>query len=370
MKAKVCVALPTSNYLHRQMLEGVVDYSREHSGWQLFLVTDDDGVAGLRQARSWGANGAIAIGRYETWAREIFGWRVPSVLFNCMMRRRHKRTVYLQRDQARVGCTAAEYFLDRGHESFAFVGSPESEDWSDKRLEGYRRRLSAAGYGVAVGDFRDGKRAMHKFLSSLPGGTALFAAHDRSAQRILGLCLEYGIAVPERLAVLGVADDRVICEAMTPQLSSISLDGVNTGRLAATLLDELLEGRKVEPTLKLDFPRVITRQSTDTNAISDIVISRTLAKITADFSRPLKLGMIAAELGYSVRTLEIKARRVFGCTLQEKVGRLRLNEAVRLLTNTSLPIQTVAERCGFCGASHLGMRMKAAFGYPPSIFRY
>ena len=370
MGVKVCVALPTSNHLHRQILEGVIDYAKRQGRWQLFLVTDDDGGAGLRQARAWGATGAIAIGRKDAWVREIFRWRVPAVLFNCSLGRRPPHVVCLQRDQEGVGRTAAEYFLDRGYASYAFVGSPETEEWGTVRCRGFGRRLAEHGFAVQTATFADGLPAMRRFLRRLPNGTALFAAHDRIAQRVLGLCLELGITVPERLSVLGAADDRVLCEAMTPPLSSISLDGVNTGRLAGEILNDLLRRRRVEPVLKLDFPRVITRQSTDTTAIGDTVMARTLAKLTADLSKPRRLNEVAAELGYSPRTLELKARKVFGCTLKEKVNRIRLNEAVRLLSNSELTVQEVAERCGFCGASHLGLHMKAAFGYPPGVFRH
>ena len=379
MKTKICVALPTSNHLHRQMIEGVVDYARGCGPWQLFLVTEDDRGVGLRQARNWGASGVIAFVRNEAWTREIFRWKVPAVLFNCDLRGQPPRTVYLRRDQENVGKTAAEYFLERGYTSFAYVGPAHPQDWGDQRCAGYVRRLSRAKRRVTVypqaskreaEDFSLEAPRMRRFLGSLPNGTAVFVAHDRRAQLVLGLCLEMGITVPERLAVLGVDDDRVICETMTPPLSSISLDGVNSGRLAARLLNELLQGVRVDPVLKLDFPRVITRQSTDTTAIEDTVMARTLAKITADLSRPVKLNAIAESLGYSARTLELKARKVFGCTLKEKVNRIRLNEAVRLLSNSELSVQEVAERCGFCGASHLGVRMKAAFGYPPGVFRH
>lgn len=377
MIAKVCVMLPTSNHLHRQMIEGVIDYAKGRELWQLFLVTEDDGGVGLKQARGWGATGVIAIGRHDAWAREILRWNVPAVLFNCTLKRQPANTVYLQRDQENIGKTAAEYFIERHYESFAFIGMSGECDWSDRRRDGFVRRVSKAHHEVSVypnmvnaKNFGDEAPQMRKFLESLPNGTALFVANDRRAQLVLGLCLELGISVPERIAVLGVDDDRVICESMTPSLSSISLDGVNSGRLAARLLSELLRGDKVDSVLKLDFPRVITRQSTDANVIDDTVLSRTLARITEDLSKPVKLNEIAAELGYSARTLELKAHKVFGCTLKEKVNRIRINEAVRLLSNTELPIAEVAERCGFCGASHLGVRMKAAFGYPPSVFRH
>jgi len=379
MNAKICVALPTSNHLHRQMIEGIVDYSKGRGPWQLFLVTEDDSGVGLRQARNWGANGVIAFGRNAAWTREIFRWKVPAVLFNCTFRNQPARTVYLQRDQENVGKTAAEYFLERGYRSFAFVGAAREEDWSVRRGTGFVRRLKRAKKTAFVypqasereaEDFGLEAPRMRQFLEGLPNGTAIFVAHDHRAQLVLGLCLELGFSLPERFAVLGVDDDRVICETMTPPLSSVSLDGVNSGRLAAQLLTELMEGARVDPVLKLDFPRVVTRQSTDTTAIDDTVMARTLARVTADLTKPLKINVIAGELGYSSRTLELKARRVFGCTLKEKLNRIRLNEAVRLLSNSELSVQEVASRCGFCSASHLGSRMKAAFGYPPSVFRH
>ncbi len=362
---KICVALPTSKYHQRQMVEGVVAYAREHGPWRLFLVTEDNVEKGLAQAQAWGADGVIAMGADRRIVSRIFRWGVPAVLFNCGVSRQPRNVVYLQRDQERIGKTAAEYFLDRGYRSFAFVHVGEASDWAKRRREGFVRSVRSGGFRTHVYGGDD----LGSFIEGLPNQTAIFAANDRTAQAVLGVCLENGITVPERLSVLGVDNDQIVCEAMTPQLSSIALDGVQSGRLAAELLSDLLVGRKVDSVLKIDYPRVVTRQSTDSNVIADTVLSRTLAEISADLSRPQKLVDVAARLGYSKRTLELKARKFFGCTFTEKLNSIRLNAAVRLLSNSSLTVDEVAHRCGFCGASHLGLKMKAAFGYPPSVFR-
>ena len=351
------------------MIEGIVDYARERGSWQLFLVTEDDPRNGLRQARIWGATGVIALDHGDACVREALKLGVPAVVFNGRFGKPPPRTVCLRRDQENVGRTAAEYFLERGYRDFAFIGPAETCEWSDRRRKGFTVRLRQAKRTVAAFSLGSGMATLRRFLRSLPDGTAVFAANDPVAQRVLGLCLELGLTVPERLAVLGVDDDRVICEALTPQLSSIALDGVSSGRQAAQILERLMSGKRVYPILKLDFPRVVTRQSTDTNRVTDTILSRVLARITDDLSKPPRLNAIAAELGCSARTLELKAQKVFGCPLKTKVDRLRLNEAVRLLTNSDLSVQEVAERCGFCGASHLGRKMRAVFGYPPSVFR-
>ena len=56
--------------------------------------------------------------------------------------------------------------------------------------------------------------------------------------------------------------------------------------------------------------------------------------------------------------------------IKAEIEKIRLNEAVRMISNSGLSIQSVAEKCGFCCASHLNTRFKAVFGHNPSVFRY
>ena len=140
--------------------------------------------------------------------------------------------------------------------------------------------------------------------------------------------------------------------------------------LCAKLLDMHIRGRKVEPFVDLAFPSVVTRQSTDATLVPDAFIAKALAIIRRDLSDSHTIADIAKELKVSRRTLETKANLVLGTTLKNEINRIRLNEAVRLISNTDLSIQAVAERCGFCCASHLNTRFKTAFGHSPSVFRY
>ena len=145
---------------------------------------------------------------------------------------------------------------------------------------------------------------------------------------------------------------------------------MHTGTLCAHLLEALMLGIKTEPVVDLAMPRVITRASTDTLALADPVLAKVLGHVRANLAQPIKIRELASTFGYSRRTLEMKAQKEMGRTLKDEINRIRLNEAIRLLSNTSLSVQAVAEQCGFCCASHLGTRLKAAFGHPPSVFRY
>ena len=386
MNAKILVILPTSNFLHRQILEGILDYARENGPWQFHLVTGDDFEQGISATEHWGTAGIIALLREERKVRQILRRKLPTVLINSPFSGNSgedsalpPRTVFVNRDQEGVGRTAAEYFLERGYKSFAFIGSAKPATWSDRRLDGFKSRIASSGGTLSVyaqpsldeqRDFIKDARRMKKYLSALPSKTAVFCARDRRAQQVLGVCLDAGIAVPHTLAVLGSDDDCLLCEATTPSLSSVALDGKQTGIMCATILNELIKGKTVNPYVDLAFPRVITRQSTDSLAIDDLVLAKALGEIRNNLQEALSIDELARRIGFSKRTLEIKALKILGRTLREEINRIRLNEAVRLLSNTNMPINEIAIACGFCCASHLGTRMKKAFGYPPSTFRF
>ena len=385
MKAKILVVLPTSNFLHRQILEGILEYAKSNGPWQFHLVTGDDFEQGLQATERWGATGFIALVRETAQMKRLFDRRLPGIFLNppAPLGGRGKakpprRTVFVNRDQEGVGQTAADYFLERGYTSFAFVGSARPATWSRRRLDGFRQRIEQAGGTLSVYDdpsaaeqtdfARDAAR-MKKWLLSLPPQTAVFCARDRRAQQLLGVCLDAGIAVPQSLAVLGSDDDMLLCEATTPSLSSISLGGKQTGLVCAQLLDILMHGRRTKPFVDLVLPRVVTRQSTDASAIRDSILAKTLKDIRDNLSRPTNIGELAAKFGFSKRTLELKAKKVLGCTLRDQINCILLNEAVRLLSSTDLSVQEIAVKCGFCCASHLGTRIKQAFKRPPSSFR-
>ena len=384
MKAKVLVILPSDKFLHRQILEGVLAYGHERGPWQFHFETGERYEQGMEKVRSWGCGGIIAMVRDPGQLRKMLNTKVPAVFINPPQAGRRmsappKWATFVSRNQEDVGKSAAEYFLERGYRAFAFVGTQRPTPWCERRLRGFRGRLAREGLGCAVfpgapacdaDDFDREAPHVAKWLKTLKPGTALYASRDRRAVQMLNLCIDLGISVPDGLAVLGTDNDEVLCESVTPSLSSIALDGRNAGMLCARLLDMHMRGRKAEPLVDLAFPRVVTRQSTDETLVPDAFIAKALAIVRRDLSVRRTIADIAAELHVSRRTLETKANLVLGTTLKDEMNRIRLNEAVRLISNTRLSIQDVAERCGFCCSSHLNSRFKAAFGYSPSVFRY
>ena len=387
MKAKVLIILPTDKFLHRQILEGILSYGREHGPWQFHFETGDRYEQGLGKGRRWGCGGIIALVHDPKQLKELIDTKIPAVFINPPAPNSKKPPIppnwatFLNRNQENVGSTAAEYFLSRGYRNFAFVGTPrtKSAKWCARRLNGFREQLRREGLECpsfeastceVSSDFDRESQELTEWLKSLPPQTALYAAWDRRALQIIGLCLDAGISVPGSIAILGTDNDEVLCESVSPSLSSISLDGCNAGMLAAQLLDAHMRNRKVEPLVDLAYPRVVTRQSTDEMQVPDRFLAKALSIARKDLSVRHTISELASAVGISKRSLEMKANLVLGTTLKAEIDRIRMNEAGRMISNSNLSIQSVAEKCGFCCASHLNTRFKAVFGHNPSVFRY
>ena len=386
MKAKVLTILPTDGFLHRQILEGILAYGHEHGPWQFHFETADRSGQALDKGRRWGCTGIIAMVRENAQLKELAAAMTPAVFINPPVGEEPKNILppkwatYVIRDQENVGATAAEYFLSRGYRNFAFVGMPtkNSARWCEQRLSGFRSRLDREGFDcdsfaasqAAAYDPGRESAELTEWLKSLKPQTALYAARDGRALQVIDLCIDASIPVPGSVAVLGTDNDEVLCKSHTPSLSSISLDGRNAGALCAQLLDAHMQRRKVEPLVNLAFPRVITRRSTDEMQIPDRFVAKALAIVRRDISKRNTIASLAAAVGVSKRTLEMKSNIVLGGTLKSEIEKIRLNEAVRMISNSNLSIQSVAEKCGFCCASHLNTRFKAVFGHNPSVFRY
>ena len=376
----ILVTIPTANFTQRKILEGVLAHPRENGPWLFHLNTGDIAAQGLKRVSAWGVDGVIVLSANPELLTRVARLNRPTVLINAPLsiRTRRRNILVVRRDNPNLGRMAAEYLLAGGFRSFAFVGSPRPAEWSDGRRDGFTRKIAAAGFLCAVyptptpdayADFSREAPRLSAWLKALPKRTALYTVKDIRGQQILAACLDAGIAVPDDLAVLSTDDDEVLCETATPSLSSISLDGEHTGRICAKALDDLLHGRPRHPLVDIAYPRIVTRRSTDTFAVDNPVLARVIAYARKRLDTPLKIRDMAQALGVSVRTIETKARRHLGHPIREEILRLRLSEGVALLTNSRLTIAEIAARCGFCNASHFSRAVKAAFGYPPGVFR-
>lgn len=123
-------------------------------------------------------------------------------------------------DDEAGGRLATEHLLELGHTRIGFVGDTEQNPWgfdsSARRRAGYEAALRDAGHAPdpalirTAPHGRDASRALaRELLASRTPPTAIFAASDDQALGVLEAADAAGIAVPERLSVVGFDDIEV-----------------------------------------------------------------------------------------------------------------------------------------------------------------
>ena len=226
-------------------------------------------------------------------------------------------------DATKIGHMAADHLLQRGLGHFGYVGI-RGVCWSDRRREAFVGRVTAAGGSCRVceptskgglhGDFEVEHDELARWLTSLPRPVGIMACYDVMGGRVLGICREVGLAVPEEIAVLGVDNDAVLCEVADPPLSSVDQRSERAGYEAASLLDRLMQGESFRETVVLDPKGVVPRQSTDVIAVDDPDIQAALRLIRTHACRGLHVEDVAEASPLSRRTLERRFRRLLGRT--------------------------------------------------------
>jgi LacI family transcriptional regulator len=163
---------------------------------------------------------------------------------------------------------ATEHLLALGHRRIGAITGPLGWLASSERLNGFRGALAAAGVlpdpalvlesGYAPGA---GDDAAGELLDLAERPTAIFAFNDDLAISVLQAARARGLRVPEDLSVVGF-DDSEPATIVTPQLTSVRQPLAEMGRMAVTLLLQLLESQKVEGVSVELAIRLVERGST------------------------------------------------------------------------------------------------------------
>jgi AraC family transcriptional regulator, transcriptional activator FtrA len=101
----------------------------------------------------------------------------------------------------------------------------------------------------------------------------------------------------------------------------------------------------------------------------DDVIGRTLDWAAGHLDEPLSVDDLARRALLSPRTFARRFRAVTGTTPMQWLQRQRVFHAQRLLETTELPIELVAQRCGFGTATSFRAHFRRVAGTSPALYR-
>ena len=368
MKTLLVIQTATLATKRRMNLEGVIRAADE-IGWRVQTL---DSVPTQRQLEKlvefWEPVGLIIEGSGLKTA-----YRVPTSV----------PTVYLdiepamtgtvsciRNDSAYIGELIAREFLSLGLKRFAFVGWHRKVYWCEEKLEAFARILAL--HGAAISEFRPTVReatnqiALQKrlrtWMRSLPAPCGVFAINDSVAEQVLAAAGVEGIAVPERLAVIGVDNDESICERTHPTLTSVMPNFAETGYQAVCTLyrqDHETVRQTIRPLA------LVRRQSTRILGKSDAHVNAALERIRREACSGLSAKDVLSVFPYSRRLAEKRFRELTGESVLKAIHRTRLAYAQELLRNPDIPIKVVANRCGWNSDIIFRRIYKSEFGTAP-----
>jgi LacI family transcriptional regulator len=380
---QVAVLLESSQGVSRAMLHGILNYMRVYGPWSLNIAAGGTSDLKMPDIRLWKGTGILGRVTTDTVARDILASRLPAVLFNpsdAYLDRAHPLSKYSRThcDSHAIGRLAADYYLGKAFQHFAFIGDIAGANWSRWRQEAYAARLAEAGKPCHAYPCPP-KRAsawdverplLCDWLKRLPKPVALFAANDNRARQVLDACLVADIAVPYEAAVLGVNNDVLICETCIPPLSSIGVDAEKAGYEAARLLDDLMrrtsKGRQV---LTYGPTGVVSRASTEVLHVADKLVIRALEYIRINGGLTIRVSDVAGQLGVSSRWVGLRFRQALGCSVLDAIQRARIATVCSMLKETDLPLSLLSKKCGFSQPNHLCSLFKRQFGMSMSCYR-
>ena len=178
------------------------------------------------------------------------------------------------------------------------------------------------------------------------------------------------LKVPDDVAVIGVDNDKLICDLTEPPLSSVALDVEKAGYHTAELLDKLMAGKKIEDQKIIVEPtHVVSRQSTDILSIDDIAVSEALHFIRKNSHRAIQVGDVVAAVLVSRRSLEQRFRNKIGRSIFKEIRRARIERITNMLVETNLPIAKIAIDMGFSGVDHIARYFYSEKGTSPQAYR-
>jgi LacI family transcriptional regulator, galactose operon repressor len=369
----VILHIETSREYGRQLIYGIAKYSRLKGPWALYRQ-----VSGLHESlpylKSCKADGIIT--RDIRKVKSLIETGIPAIV-SIHFKRALDMPIIIT-DDVKIGQMAAEHLLERGLRHFAFCGFDDAH-WSEARKASFTRRIAEAGFETHVYN-QPSSRAQRKWpqeqeemvgwLLGLPKPIGVMACNDDRGQHVTEACKQAELNVPEEVAVVGVDNDKLVCELTDPPLSSVALSVEKAGYEAAELLDSMMKG--AEPARKqitVHPMHVAARRSSETWAIEDDIVADALHFIGRNAGRAIQVDDVADGVCISRRALERRFRKVLGRSVYQQIRYERVERLAKMLTETNLPIVEIATALDFLSVEHVARVFRAVKGKSPRAYR-
>lgn len=375
-RPSVALLVESSNGYARGLLEGIIDFVRRHEPWSIHLPEQERGAKPPSWLATWRGDGVIARIETDEIADAVRRLKVPVVDVSAA---RHVEDVpWVETDDQAIAELAVGHLVERGFRRLGFLGDNRF-NWSIWRQQHFERLAAERSCEIHVYNtsanqegraWSETRKKLAHWVRQLPRPIGIMACYDIQAQLLLDVCRDFDVAVPEEIAVIGVDNDRLLCELANPPLSSVVPNAHRSGYEAASLLERMMRGEQVEHRAYLIKPiRVETRQSTNVLAIDDPEVAKALRFIRFHACDPINVSDVMKQATVSRRVLEHRFQLMLGRTPHQEIVRVRIERVKQLLSEPDLTLAQIAARTGYEHVEYLSTAFKRETGMSPTAFR-
>ncbi|WP_432797443.1 XylR family transcriptional regulator [Poriferisphaera sp. WC338] len=375
---RVALLIETSREYGRGNLRGIRRYIREHNPWSVFVQRRALESSPPDWLAHWQGDGILTRCNSQNMINAVKNLNLPTVELRPTSL--HSNFPIVRTNDHAVGQIAAEHFIERGFRNYAvcFIKSTYHPHFQD-RLTGFIEKIQSYGHSCDTysisdpteqsSDWLSQQNQLSNWLTSLPKPVGILAVTDQIGFNLLEACTRAELSVPDEVAVVGVEDDDLLCDISSPPLSSVRLNTERVGFCAAELLEKLMNGSTAPPPILIDPINVMTRQSSDIIAIDDIQIAKAIQLIRQRATSGLTVDELTQSLPISRSTLERRMRSILGRSPNHEILRIKLNHAKTLLSETTLPLESIAHKSGFSHVQYFCETFKNKFNQTPTAYR-
>lgn len=221
------------------MLANIIRYVQQYDYHTMVNFANDYRDI-TKRLRTWNADGAIFLGTFDKDILQIKeDNHIPLVFTDSYSPVRQVTNIGI--DDYKGGVLAAKYFIERGHRSFAFVGSSLGFSFSgviQQRLQGFKDTIENAGLKLNPSNILsidESENIVDKLLHLEEPVTAIFTNSDIIAINLIDKLKNKGLRVPEDYSIIGF-DNIPLSYYITPKLTTIAQDINRKAKLASDIL--------------------------------------------------------------------------------------------------------------------------------------
>ena len=375
----------------RQIIKGIGEYLQAtQCDWDIFFA--EDFCTKLDNIQDWIGDGIIADLDNPEVEQLLSHLKIPVIGIGGSYENEQKypNLPYIATDNISLVDAAFNHLKDKGLESFAFYGLPESNltRWASERENAFNHIIAREGYDGTVyrgnhtlpQTWQHDMNCLADWLLNLPMPIGIIAVTDARARHLLQVCDHLDLMVPDKIAIIGIDNEELTRYLTRVSLSSVGQGCKAMGYAAAQMLHQRLitlnKTKDINNGKPRTFPRIIVsavevfeRQSSDFQAIKDPFVIKAMHYIRKNAYNGIKVDQVLETLKISRSNLETRFKQARGHSVHQEIHNAKLRRACELLVSTDIAIADIPTLCGYPSLQYMYTVFKKDINVTPKGYR-